>query len=127
VGQSVAVHAPLSVDSADGRVRHTRSIAWALSETGATLEASLPWLRARDFAAGSGVQGVELGAAEYGGVYLNHYTDFMGAEIHGELVPTKWEGFEERGTGYGLEWCAGAICADYMCRIHGRSSELDCP
>jgi hypothetical protein len=126
-GQSVEVHAPLSVESADGRVRHTRSMAWALSETGVTLGGSVPWQPARDFEVGTGVQGVELGAAEFGGVFLHHYTDFMGDEIHGGLTPTKWEGFEERGTGYGLEWCAGAICADYMCRIQGRSSQLGCP
>jgi hypothetical protein len=45
-------------------------------------------------------------------VYLHHYTDFMGTELHGALVPTKWESFEERGTGPGLEWCAGAACED---------------
>ena len=129
--QGVLVHAPLTVQSADGIVNHTRSMALNLhvagggaGGVGAAGEASMPLVPAPDFERTSGLTGFDLADGAYAGVHLRGSAEPNGAR-EGALSATEWIDGEERPIEPVLGWCDGPECERFWCELSYQSSE--CP
>jgi hypothetical protein len=109
--QGVVVHAPFSLDTADGQIHYRANLVTRLTREGIESQHEYaPLVPVADFEAVTGVSGVEFGAVEYAGVGVGIQSDAAGDEIRGTLGVSKWEGFETRSLEQSLEWCAGQGC-----------------
>jgi hypothetical protein len=125
--QGVLVYAPLSIESADGRVSHTRTIASTLRADGAESGGSLPLMRGQDFERATGVHGFDFAGIEYASVYVSLLANRAGSELQGWLMATQWEATEEHALGRALEWCSGLGCDAFWCQRGIALPELACP
>lgn len=127
MAQDVLIYAPFSIETADGRVRHTRTIASYLHEYGGQTGGSLPLMPVQDFERATGLRGFDLTGVEYAGVYVSLNANRAGSELQGQLFATKWEATEEHVLAPSLEWCSGPGCDRFWCQRAVDSPELACP
>lgn len=129
--QGIYVEAPLTVQSADGLVNHTQTMATRVyvagggaGGVGSASSGNVPLVPSADFARITGLADFDLGDSAYGGVALRSAAAPDGSR-EGTLSATDWLDGEERPIEPTLAWCDGPECARFWCGLGYRVSE--CP
>jgi hypothetical protein len=95
--------------------------------TDITFSASLGWTPRAEFEAIAGLGDMDLGLAEYGGLYVYQSFNVARDELRGEVRVNKWENYVFTSLARpALTWCNGPDCEHYWCIRNASDDGTSC-
>jgi hypothetical protein len=107
---AVVIDAPVRVESADGTIALDQTLPFVFypgqaMATANTNQVRRLWIPVEQFERMTGIQGVNFGGAEFGGVYLSNQFDLGANTAIGGLMIEKWQNVEASAADYpSLSW-----------------------